>query len=322
MAAAAAAMAIAAPAQQTIIFSKPSDLPANKANSFLPGSDHRVNAGDYNAPRQLFNDFTPDLPMPKPAQMNNNNSASVKEALDKRKNWTLLTPEQILGIQTPEQILGMPDKPGEKKLSLEEQFLLRESQTTAFAATNGRAGPAAFWHESTDVNPFELKNKNDENDPFRRGPQKMEPGTKFFNQLLNAQDSGSGPEAKPNSPWNSAFAQPNQPKQTPEQIAAMESFRAMLEPPAPPATPPVPTRFSVAVQPKPDPFLQPVPVVNPVGHAIEPLENIFTRPAGIKPLPGISTPPPTPAATKSAAQPQLPPWMRDGPPAHNGSQNY
>lgn len=318
---AAAAMALGAPAQSTIIFSKPSDLPANKANSFLPGSDHRVNAGDYNAPHQLFNDFSPELPMPKPVQMDNN-SASVKDALDKRKNWTLLTPEQILGIQTPEEILGVPDKNTDKKLSLEEQFLLRESRASAFAATNGRAGTVALWHESADVNPFELKNKNDENNPFHRGPQKMEPGTKFFNQLLNAQDSGSGPEEKPNSPWNSAFAQPNQPKQTPEQVAAMESFRAMLEPPSPPVTPPVPTRFSVAVQPKPDPFLQPVPVVNPAGHAIEPLENIFTRPAGIKPLPGLSTPPPTPVTPKSGTLTQLPPWMRDGPPAHNGNQNY
>src|SRR5258708_3808044 len=114
---AATALALAAPAQETIIFTKPADLSANKANAFLPANQHQV--GDYNAPRQLFNDYTPDLPMPKPLRLNNNN-VSVKEALDRRKNWTLLTPEQILGIQTAEEILGVPDKTGADKLSLEE----------------------------------------------------------------------------------------------------------------------------------------------------------------------------------------------------------
>ena len=65
-----------------------------------------------------------------------------------------------------------------------------------------------------------------------------------------------------------------------------------------------------------------LPVVNPAGHAIEPLENIFTRPAGIKPLPGLSTPPPTPVTPKSGTLTQLPPWMRDEPPPHNPGQNF
>jgi len=301
------------PAQQTIIFSKPSDLPANKANAFMPNVERR--AGDYNAPHPLFNDYTPDFPIPKPVFQNN--SASVREALDKRKNWTLLTPEQILGIQTPEQILGVPDKNRDKKLSLEEQFLLRESQTTTMSATNGRAGNAALLRELSDGNPFEAKNKNDENNPFRREPQKMEPGTRYFNQLLNAADSaGNGPDEKSSSSWNNSLTQPNQPKETPEQLANMERFRALMEPTTPPDKVEVPTRFSVVKATPPDPFLQPVPVVNPAGRAVPSLENIFSRPTGIKPLPGISTPPPTPVATKPSWQAQLPPWLRDGPPSH------
>jgi hypothetical protein len=315
---AAATLAVRVPAQQTIIFSKPSDLPANKANAFLPGVERR--AGDYNAPRSLFNDYTPNLPMPKPLFQNNNN-ASVREALDKRKNWTLLTPEQILGIQTPEQILGVPEKNSDKKLSLEEQFLLREGRTTAMSATNGRAGNTALLRELTDGNPFEPKNKNDENNPFSREPQKMEPGTRYFNQLLNAQDAaGNGPDEKPSSPWNNTFTQPNQPsrpKETPEQLADLERFRALMEPTTPPDKVEVPTRFSAVKASVPDPFLQPLPVVNPAGRAVPSLENIFSRPAGIKPLPGISTPPPTPVATKPNWQAQLPPWMKDGPPSHN-----
>jgi hypothetical protein len=156
------AVAFSAPAQQTIISSKPADLPADKANSFLPSANHH--AGDYNAPVELFHDYTPDLPMPPPLNLNNN-GASVQEALDKRKNWTLLTPEQILGVQTPEEILGVEDRPEEKNLSLEEQFLLRERRETAFAATNGRAGNID-WRGADDDNPFNRKNKNDGSDSF------------------------------------------------------------------------------------------------------------------------------------------------------------
>jgi hypothetical protein len=314
MVAALATLALGAPAQQTIIFSKPADLPANPASASLPDGEGR--AGDYNAPHPLFKDYTPDFPLPKPLFQNNHN-ASVQEALDKRKNWTLLTPEQILGIQTPEQILGGPGKNRDKKLSLEEQFLLRERRASARSATNGRAGNPALLRALTDGNPFEAKNKNDENNPFGREPQKMEPGTRYFNQLLNAQDSaGNGPEEKPSSPWNNPFTQPSRPKETPEQLADRERFRALMEPTTPPDKVEVPTRFSAVKASVPDPFLQPVPVVNPAGRAVPPLENIFSRPAGIKPLPGVSTPPPTPVAAKPNWQSQLPPWMRDGPPSH------
>jgi hypothetical protein len=313
-----AAMAFSAAAQQTIIFSKPADLSADKANSFLPNTEHH--SGDYNAPHSLFNDYTPDLPLPRPLLLDNND-ASVKDALDKRKNWTLLTPEQILGIQTPEQVLGVPDRTGEKKLSLEEQFLLRESRESAGVATNG-LGDNAAWRVLTEENPFTEINKDDENNPFRVAPQKMQPGVKYFKQLLGEQNPGTGPDEKPNSPWNSVFALPSQPKQTPDQLADMERFRALMEPSSPPEQTPVPTRFSVPEAPAADPFLQPVPVVNPAGQDISPLENAFSRPAGIKPLPGISTLPPTPVVIRPSWQAQLPPWMTAGPQAHNPNGGF
>ena len=320
----AATLAFSAPAQQTIIFSKPSDLSADKANSFLPGATHR--AGDYNAPRQLFNDFTPDLPMPQPLRPANND-ASVQDALNRRKNWTLLTPEQILGIQTPEEILGVANKTDEKKLSLEEQYLLRESRTASLTTTNGRAGPA-FWSQTGAANPFDDSNKNDENNPLHQSQQQTElgmrsaPGTKYFNQLLNSLGSEAKPDDKNSSPWSSGFGQPTAPKPTPEQVADMENFRALMEPRSPPDQTPAPTRFSVVTAPTPDPFLQPEPVVNPAGRAVAPLDNLFSRPTGIKPLPGISTPPPRPAATRPSWQAQLPPWMTTGPQAHSPNQNY
>ncbi len=313
------AAACSVPAQQTIIFSKPADMSADKANAFLPGATHH--AGDYNAPHALFNDFTPDLPLPKPVFHNNN--ASVQEALEKRKNWTLLTPQQILGIETPAQVLGVPDKAGEKKLSLTEQFLLRESRESAQSATNGRPANAALPGEWSDRNPFENKNQKDANDalyPSRHEPPKLEPGTRYFNKLTEALDSAGAPEQKNSSPWNSVFAQPSRPKQTPEQLADMERFRALMEPPAvptPAVNADVPTRFSTTRVPtsEPNPFMQPVPVANPAGRGVQPLENIFSRPTGIKPLPPISTPPPATTTKKANWEAQSPPWMQNTPQA-------
>jgi hypothetical protein len=309
------AAACSVPAQQTIIFSKPADMSADKANAFLPGATHR--AGDYNAPHALFNDFTPDFPLPKPVFQNNNN-ASVQEALEKRKNWTLLTPEQILGIETPAQVLGVLDKTGEKKLSLTEQFLLRESQESARTATNGRPANAALPGDWSDRNPFENKDQNDAFNPSRHEPPKLEPGTRYFNKLPEAQDSAGESEQKNSSPWNSVFAQPSRPKQTPEQLADMERFRALMEPPATPApavNADVPTRFSTTrVQPPaPNPFLEPVPVMNPAGRGVQPLEKIFSHPMGIKPLPPISTPPPATTTKKASWEAQSPPWIQNTP---------
>lgn len=311
-------LAFSASAQQTIIFSKPADASASKANAFMPSADHHV--GDYNAPHEFFHDNTPDLPLPSPVIVPGANAPSVKEALDRRRNWTLLTPEQILGIQTPEQILGLPEKPEEKNLSLEQRFLLRESRATAMVATNGRAGGQIWRERDENNNPFAFKNKNDESNPFRQPPPKMEPGARYFNQLLNARDAAASPDEKPLSPWNSGgFAQPDQPKATPEQLADMERFRAMLEPVSPPDKVQVTTRFS---PPAPDSFLQLAPVVNPNGRSIAPLENVFSKPTGISPLPGISTPAPKVTASKPSWQAQLPPWLTEGPQAHNPNRNY
>ena len=317
-----AALIFPAAAQQTIIFSKPADATADKANAFLPNADHHV--GDYNAPHELFHDYTPDnLPMPKPVLSLDANDPSLKEALDRRKNWTLLTPEQILGIQTPEEILGVqPEKPEEKKLSLEEKFMLRESRATMMAATNGRA-VSPLWGERNENNPFALKNKNDENDPLHQSSQKIETGPHYFNQLLNASDTGVDADGKRISSWgNGDFAQPDQPKQTPEQVADMERFRAMMEPQSPPDKVQVTTRISAPATPAPDPFLQPKPVENPNGQGITPLEDTSSRPTGITPLPGISTPAPKPVATRPSWQAQLPPWLTDGPQAHNPNRNF
>jgi hypothetical protein len=314
-------------AQQTVINSKLSDVTADKANSFLGDPKHQINAGDYNAPRQLFNDYSQSLPMPRPLFLNNNNrDPSVQDALNKRKNWPLLTPEQIYGIQTPEEVLGVHNNSSdEKKLSLEEQFLLRESRATAGLATNGRTR-AISWRD--DANPFD-KTKDGEN-PFSspdysQPDQQMQAGSRrSLNQLFNSKGSAgfSNDENKQESAWTSVFAQPDQPKPTPGQIADLERFRAMLEPNSAPDKLVTPTRFSAALAPAPDPYLQPQPKFNPAGRSYTSLENEAARPTGINPLPGITGPAPKPSTKKPSWEAQLPPWLSEGPQAHNQNRNF
>jgi hypothetical protein len=245
-----------------------------------------------------------------------NNSASVREALDRRKNWTLLTPEQIFGVQTPDDILGAKDKPETKKLSLEEQFLLRDDQAGSKPDVNGRLN-GFLGHMPDGGNAADPPNGVAADNSFRQATKPSDAHSPFFSQFFNAPSSVPEPAENSQSIWNSGFSQPMTPKVNADQLAAMERFRALMEPSAPLDKSPVPTRFSVPTASTPNPFLQAMPLVNPAGHGISPLGNAFSRPTGIQPLPGISTLPPTPAATRPKWQAQLPPWMQSGAQAHN-----
>ncbi len=314
-----ASVPLTASAQGIIIFSKPADVPTEKKEADVPTMTHH--ASDFNAPKQIFNSSPEDLPMLAPAPANNNN-ASVRDALDKRKNWTLLTPEQILGIPTAEQILGLPEKDSDKNLTLEQKFLNRQSRPAAVAADGGRAGEPMRWNPAAAANPFVLKSKADGDNPSGPTAEKLEPGTKFFNPFVSGSGQASRPDDNSGSAWTSDFARPSRPKPSPEQQAEMESFRALMQPNPVPGQTPVATRFNVPPAPAPDPFLQARPVGNPVGLDVSPLGKLFSEPTGILPLPAVSTPPPTPINVRPKWQAQPPPWLTPGPPAPKPGWTY
>jgi hypothetical protein len=94
----------------------------------------------------------------------------------------------------------------------------------------------------------------------------------------------------------------------------MESFRAMLEPPATPDKPAAPqNNFSTAPARTPDPYLQAQPAFNPAGRSVAPVESHITRPVGIQPLPSVATKPTPAPAKRPTWQAQLPPWYSDKP---------
>src|SRR5580693_8522200 len=60
-----------------------------------------------------------------------------QKLLDNKKNWTLLTPEEILGVPTAEKILGLPEPDDEKNLTVTERYLKRlNDQEQSVSATN------------------------------------------------------------------------------------------------------------------------------------------------------------------------------------------
>jgi hypothetical protein len=319
--------AVSVPAQQAIVFSKPADTAADtdKADSSQPGTSHLWGAGAYSAPRQLFHDYSPSLPAPAPQPLIIN-SASTQDALNKRKNWTLLTPGQIMGVQTPEQILATSDTKSSGKLSLEEQFLQRESRPAASTATNGRS-MVASWRN--DNNPFGGNKDGVGQNPFFQPPNSL-PGnqdrpdsSRTWKQLLNPMAGNlSGGDRKQESAWNNFLGQSQTPLQTPDQLAGMERFRALMEPSSPPDKVQTPGRLPVAAAPAVDPFLQKQPQFNPAGRPVAALEDNIGRPKGLQPLPGVSGVPITTPKTKPTWQAQLPPWMQSGPQPHDLNRNF
>jgi hypothetical protein len=310
------ALGLTAAAQQSIQFTRPANQdPTIKANSFMPTS--RTSPGAFNAPSSLFGggptanfDVLPSGPSP---IILNPNAAQWQKTLQDRKNWTLMTPEQILGVPTPESILGLVDPQEDPKLTPEERFLRREERQSEMLASNSlHQADAMVWR--TDEAGSVFGNPADSS-PFAQNPDHLLPGANVsgpnrgLNSLFSASSrNGANNDPAPDPTWTSAFGTPLPlPKPTQEQLAGMDRFRAMMEPPPPPEKTPGLAGYSSSPTPAPDPFLQPLPAFNPAGSSFKPLENDIGKPTGLTPLAGLSGPPPAPPKPTPLVQP--PPWM-------------
>lgn len=306
-------LCLPAAAQQTIQVSKPADQDSAMANA-----DHKLPSA-FNAPTSLFDhgpaasfDVLPGSPQP----VFNPNATQWQKVLENRKNWALMTPEQILGVPTPETILGVTD-PQEEKLSPEERYLQRqerqERQSQKEAANVLQSADARLWHSDGTAGPFQTLNNNSQfpEAPDVSGRNPAVPNlnknfSPFFNQSpKNLADMNR----RMDSPWASPFESPEPlPKTTPEQLAGMERFRALLmqSSPAPEKTP-APAIFSSQPATSPDPFLQPLPAFNPAGHSFATFGNDISKPVGLAPLAGVSKP--FAASAQKAPLVLPPPWL-------------
>jgi len=310
-------MAMPGAAQETIQFTKPVDQDqSGKANVFQPPNTRRSSPGAFNAPSPLFGEKNPEvnynvLPgSPNPNAVSTASAEQWRKFLDAKKNWMLMTPEEVLGLSTPEKIMGVTDPKNDPKLSVEERYLQRRGRLAAAGATNGVQHPdAAFWRGDSPADTF---HPADATARFAQTLGGSIPGAaKNLNQLFNPNpDSSADVNNKKDSVWANPFGmtQP-MPKSTPEQLEGMDRFRALMDPSAPEKTQ-EPSRFASPLIAAPDRNLQVLPAYNPAGRSFSALESGIAKPAGITPLPGITGPRLTPAK-KTASLVQTPPWLQD-----------
>ena len=121
---------------QSILFSSPeSDTVFSNMPSLSPKPPESLDFGNtLQAPPSFsFSGPSVDTPLPvgvpvvSPAE-----TLRLQDLLDKRKNWMLMTPAEILGATTPEKILGIQghDAAGRpKNLTALERYTERQNQT-------------------------------------------------------------------------------------------------------------------------------------------------------------------------------------------------
>lgn len=310
-------MVLSAGAQQSaqpIIFSSAqSGDTAPVAPSLVPQATEQPNLADkFQAPPANF-DFTPPddtEPLPQMPADSSAENQRLQKVLAERRNWTLMTPEEIFGVTTPEKILGIPERDTagqEIKQTQVERYLARQDQSQA-AATNGwqNGSTAGYWNSSG----------NQEGDSFNPDGTRRENPRRFLDGFLNSAPDNNGTADGQNeeSDWPKPFSAASLPKPDLEQQAAMERFRQLLEPSAPDAT--AQSSPGEKLFPAPATTLNSIldqPAVNPIGTSFTPLSSDIGKPQGVEPLPGITGQNnPQPVAVPSW-EPQPAPWLSQEP---------
>jgi hypothetical protein len=243
----------------------------------------------------------PPVPLPavSPAQ-----AQQMRRLLDERKNWALLTPEEILGLPTPEKILGIPDRDAlgrPKNETVMAQYYERQEQSRTRTNNDnyGAADSASRWGISDSP---ELQMN-----PNIWTPAGSSPGNSvLMNQFLNGTpDDRAAPAQAPERGWSKSFSLPAPPpKPTTEQQAAMEQFQQLLQPRSPPGgTAKAPELGNPIFSSSPT-ASSPAPGQSPIGASFTPLSSGIAMPAGFTPLLPAFAP---------EWKPQPPPWASSAP---------
>ena len=300
---------------QSIIFSSPDDdAVVSNVPSLSPKPPVLSGfAGAVQAPEINFNGSPQAAPLPAPSApvVSTAETSQLERLLDERKNWTMLTPEEILGLPTPEKMLGIPDRDSTSPLDNEtvaERFYERQ-ENLSNANTNGLVTDksAQPWNFSNDQ-PLQ-------SNPIFSIPSNNHPANSaFIDQFLkgppaNNANAGQNPDLN----WPKLFGSPA-PSQTPDQQAEADEIQKLFEPqPATPSTAgtsPGDTFFSGSQ--KSSGTILGQPMVNPIGASYTPLSSGIGLPVGVTPLPGLFTTKPI-APAPPEWKPQPPPWMSSAP---------
>ena len=308
-----------------VIFSKPTPGAGEQVAPAAETAARKISSNPSAIP-SLFNskprgdfDILPGYQPPTPLS-----PAQVKELqkqMDQRKNWALMTPEEILGLPTPAKIMGVADP--DQNLSTEERYLKRQNRQRSASATNALANAGSLGNQ--DQSAFKSWRSGQEqnaNDRFgnQNGLTRPERTDRFGTR--NANSTTEDLTHRPDSPWSSAFnVPPEPPKPDKSQMAAMERFRAMMQPSEPErplpnsptlGAPAIPTTPNQPVAATPSPNFQRLDNFNPGGNSYRPVQETVSRPIGITPLPTTTGVRPTAVnQTKPKPLTEPPPWVAE-----------
>ena len=290
---------------QAIIFSAPDDGDAaSNAPSLAPQSPAEPGFGDT-AHAPDFNFQTPATTSRRlPAQMPATISA---DEADRRANWALLTPAEILGVATPEQELKVPerDAAGRRKNSTAvERFYERQNQPQ----TNG-----------TEFLPgtLSLRGNSQDNEDGLLNANVFKPSVGGFGDPAQAEDSFQTPapgksaasSRNGDEDWLKIFISADtKPAQSPSQAADLAEFRKLLEPIQTPKSSSASSGDGLFSTLK-------TPVFGQSANPSVPSSGLFNNGVGGYPVfPGVAGQSivPTVKAVPNW-KPQLPPWMLKGP---------
>jgi hypothetical protein len=296
---------------QSILFSSPeSDTVFSNMPSLSPKPPESLDFGNTLRAPSSFSVSDPSVDTPLPAGtpvVSPAEALRMQDQLDRRKNWMLLTPAEILGATTPEKILGIQehDAAGRpKNLTALERYNERQNQTPP-VNTNANAFPT--WN-------FSDKQTNTLNSiPGGWGsPDNM------ANSLLNpAPDNQTFDGQNGNNGWSKLFGSPSpSPVVTLAQQANMERFRQLLQPgSSSTAAAATPSLSGIKIS-LPQTALSSglgQSALTPVGASFTPLNSGIGKPAEMPKLPSIWSLSLTSPPSAAAWAPQPPPWLSPTP---------
>jgi hypothetical protein len=297
---------------QPILFSSPAgdDVDTNNLPSLSPKPAEALDIeGIAHTPDFNFNNVRNPMPLaPGPGFY-----GESAEQQDRRRNWTLLTPAEILGAATPEKIMGISERDAfgrAKNLTALERYTERQNQLQLrLAKTNALlAGEiSSAWNFSGD--PYGMSNS------ISGGWRNPEyPANSLFG---SAPDRQAQSRQKENSAWSRLFDQPSAlPAPNLAQQANMERFRQMLNPESSPITPATAASADGIKTTLPQSMLGSslAQAAAPrFAASFTPLSSGVSRPPALPKLPAAWSLGYTSAPPAAVWSPQQAPWLAPGP---------
>jgi hypothetical protein len=296
---------------QSILFSSPeSDTVFSNLPPLSPKPPESLDLGNtLRAPPPFsFSGPPVDTPLPAGAPVVSPAEAlRMQDLLDRRKNWMLLTPAEILGATTPEKIMGIQkyDATGRpKNLTALERYTERQNQTPT---------------GNTNINAFPTWNFSDKQpDTLNSIPGGLGSPDNMASSLLNpAPDNQTFAGQNGNNSWSKSYNPPlPSPVVTLAQQTDMEQFRQLLEPGSSStaaATTPSLSGIKISL---PQTALSSglgQSALTPIGASFTPLNNGIGKPAEMPKLPSIWSLSLTSPPSAAAWAPQPPPWLSPTP---------